>query len=63
MFLEDLKEDFEMYGDGIKPLKATGTRGIDHRIREMGRFVDKFGLYTRHLTSLLTKLGNRATEV
>ena len=42
-----------MYGDGIKPLKATGTRWIDHRIRAMGRFVDKFGLYMRHLTEFI----------
>ena len=42
-----------MYGDGIKPLKATGTRWIDHRIWAMGRFVDNFGLYTHHLTEFI----------
>ena len=40
-------------GDGVKPLKATGTRWIDHRIRAMGRLVDKFGLYTRHLKEFI----------
>ena len=43
---KDIKGDFD---DGVKPLKATGTRWIDHRIRAMGRLVDKFRLYTRHL--------------
>ena len=28
-----IKGDFKMYGEGVKPLKATGTRWIDHRIR------------------------------
>ena len=42
-----------MYGDGIKPLKSSGTRWIDHRIRTMGRLVDKFGLYTRHLREFI----------
>ena len=50
---KDIKGDFEMFGDGVKPLKATGTRWIDHRIRAMGRLVDKFGLYTRHLKEFI----------
>jgi hypothetical protein len=50
---KDIKGDFEMFGDGVKPLKATGTRWIDHRIRAMGRLIDKFGLYTRHLKEFI----------
>ena len=34
-----------MYGEGMKPLKVTWTRWIDHRIR--GRLVDKVRLYVR----------------
>ena len=44
-----MKDEFEMYGDGVKPVKATGTRWIDHRIRAMQRLVDKYGLYCQHL--------------
>ena len=44
-----MKDQFEMYGDGIRPVKSTGTRWIDHRVRAMQRFVDKFGLYCQHL--------------
>ena len=40
-----IKGDFEMYGEGMKPLKATGTRWIDHRIRAMGRLVDKVAVH------------------
>ena len=38
-----------MFGDGVKLLKLTETCWIDYRIQAMGRMVDKFGLYTRHL--------------
>ena len=34
-----------MYGEGVKPLKVTGTRWIDHRIRAMGRLVDKVAVH------------------
>ena len=29
----------------MKPLKVTGTRWIDHRIRAMGRLVDKVAVH------------------
>ena len=38
-----------MYSAGVRPLKATGTRWIDHKIPAMGRVIEKFGLYTQHL--------------
>ena len=44
-----MKDEFEMYGDDVKPVKATGTRWIDHRMRAMQRLVDKYGLYCQHL--------------
>ena len=40
---------FVMYSAGVWPLKATGTRWIDHKIAAMGRVIEKFGLYTQHL--------------
>ena len=44
-----LEGQFEMYSAGVRPLKATGTRWIDHKIAAMGRVIEKFGLYTQHL--------------
>ena len=29
------KDEFEMYGDGVKPVKATRTRWIDHQMQAM----------------------------
>ena len=36
-----------MYSAGVRPLKATGTRWIGHKIAAMGRVIEKFGLYTQ----------------
>ena len=55
---KDIKGDFEMFGDGVKPVKSTGTRWIDHRLRAMERVIDKFGLYTRHLGDFISREKN-----
>ena len=60
---ELLKDQYEMYGSGVKPVKATGTRWIDHRLRAMQKLVDKYGLYTSHLQNVIadtTKQTDRA---
>ena len=38
-----------MYSAGVWPLKATGTRWIDHKIAGMWCAIEKFVLYTQHL--------------
>ena len=43
-----------MYGAGVRPLKGIGTRWIDHKIRAMGRLIEKFGLYVRHLKDVVS---------
>ena len=44
-----MKDEFEVYGGAIKPIKSTGTHWIEHRIRAMQRLVDKYGLHCQHL--------------
>ena len=39
---------FEMYSAGVCPVKVTGMRWIDQKIRAMGPVVEKFGLYNEH---------------
>ena len=51
-----LQDQFDMYGSGIKPVKSTGTRWIDHKLRAMERLVEKFGLYTQHLENVLESI-------
>ena len=48
-----LKEQFETYGNNIRPVKSTGTRWIDHRIQVMEKLVNKFGLYTQHIQNII----------
>ena len=48
-FYHLLEGQFEMYSAGVRPLKATGKRWIDHKIAAMGRVIEKFDLYTQHL--------------
>ena len=62
LLFKDIKEDFEMFGDCVKPVKSTGTQWIDHRIRAMARVIDKFGLYTRHLHYFISKEKNSKTK-
>ena len=54
-FYQAIKGDFEIYVEGVKPLKATGSRWIDHRIRAMGHLVDKLGLHASHMKEFLTQ--------
>ena len=59
-----LKDQYEMYGAGVKPDKATGTRWIDHKLRATQKVVDKYGLYTQHLQNVIadtSKQTDRAT--
>ena len=55
---KDIKGDFEMFGDGVKPVKSTGTRWIDHRLRAMECVIEKFGLYTRRLGDSISREKN-----
>ena len=53
-----LEGQFEMYNAGVRPVKATGTRWIDHKIRTMGRVVEKIGLYNQHLQNVISTTAN-----
>ena len=39
----------------MQPLKATGTRWIDHHIPAMGYLDDKVGLYARYMKEFENK--------
>ena len=45
-----LEDQFETYSAGVRPMKATGTRWIDHKTRAMDSVVGKFDLYTQYLS-------------
>ena len=37
-----MKDQYEFHGDGVRPVKATGTRWIDHKLRAIEQSVDFF---------------------
>ena len=47
-----------MYSSGVRPLKATGTIWIDHKLGAMGRLIEKFGLYLQHLQNVIATTSN-----
>ena len=53
-----LKGQFEMYSASVRPVKATGTRWIDHKLRAMDRFIEKFGIYAQHLQHVISTTSN-----
>ena len=37
---------------GNRPVRSQGTRWISHKLRALQRFLDRYGMYIAHLTSL-----------
>ena len=57
-----LEGQFEMFSAGVRPVKATGTRWIDHKLRVMDRLVEKFGLYAQHLQNVISTSLNKVDK-
>ena len=49
-----MKGQFELYGDGVIPMKATRTRYTEHKICSTKRVVNKYRLYCQHLQHQIT---------
>ena len=48
----ELKEIFSLPDGGSIPIRSQGSRWITHKRKALQRFVDRFGVYIAHLTSL-----------
>lgn len=48
----DLKECLRFDDDGIKPICASGSRWVAHKLNAMKRIISKYGAYTNHLVVL-----------
>ena len=48
----DLKECLSFDDAGIKPVRASGSRWVAHKLNAMKRIVSKFGAYTNHIAAL-----------
>ena len=51
-----MKDQCEFHGDGVRPVKATGIRWIDHKLRAIERLVDKFGLFCQHIQHAIPEI-------
>ena len=50
--INDLKECFQFDDNGVKPIRASGSRWVSHKLNAMRRILSKYGAYTAHLTQL-----------
>ena len=50
--ITDLKQCFEFDDDGVRPVRASGSRWISHKLNAMKQVVSKYGAYTTHLSAL-----------
>jgi len=48
----DLHQCVEFNGAGVRPLQASGSRWVSHKLNAMKHVLSKFGVYTNHLTAL-----------
>ena len=53
-----LKGEFKMYASRVRPMKATGTRWIDHKLMALDLLIGKFRLYCVHLNDIISTTTN-----
>ncbi len=47
---------------GSRPLRASGTRFVAHKVVALERFIDRFGAYLNHLTSLVEDFSTKPVD-
>ena len=50
--VEDLKEVFDFKENGCLPVRAQGSRWLNHKRKALQRIIDQFGAYLSHLATL-----------
>ena len=50
--VNDLKQCLEFGEGGNKPIRASGSRWISHKVNALKRILSKYGAYTNHLAAL-----------
>ena len=50
--ISDLKEGLCFDNAGVKPVRASGSRWVAHKLAAMKRVLSKFGCYTGRLATL-----------
>ena len=60
--VSDLKECISIDEGRIKPIRASGSRWVSHKLNAMRRILSKYGAYTGHLLSLSEDRSVRSTD-
>ena len=50
--VEHLKEVYSIPEGGNAPVRCHGTRWITHKRKALQRFIDRYGIYVNHLSTL-----------
>ena len=50
--ITDLKECLVFEDAGVKPVRASGSRWVAHKLNAMKRVISQFGAYTNHIATL-----------
>ena len=60
--VSDLQACLQFDEGGIKPIRASGTRWVSHKMNAMKRIISKYGAYTSHITSLMDDSSVKAVD-
>ena len=60
--VSDLKDCFQFDDDGVRPLRASGSRWVCHKLNAMRRVLSKYGAYTSHLATLSEDSSVKSTD-
>lgn len=60
--VEDLQEVYHLPKGGSIPVRSQGTRWIAHKRKALQRFVDKYGAYVSHLSSLVEDKNTKSVD-
>ena len=50
--VSDLKQCLQFQDSGVKPIRASGSRWVSHKVAALKRVLSKYGAYTNHLAAL-----------
>lgn len=60
--VSDLKDCFQFDDDGVRPLRASGSRWVCHKPNAMRLVLSKYGAYTSHLATLSEDSSVKSTD-
>ena len=60
--VSELGEFISFTGKGLRPIRASGSRWISHKLNTMRRILSKYGAYTMHVVALSEDRSVRSTD-